>query len=120
METEYRECKKCNGKILRTVLNANHSVCPNCGNYLRYHARRRITALADNGLFNEWTDKGGTSNPLKDESYVETLTKVKLKHNLEEAVIGGEIWVNGVKTVIGVMDTRFLMASMGHVVGEQK
>ena len=119
MESEYRECKKCNSKILRSVLNSNHSICPYCGNYLRYHARRRIKALADDGIFNEWKDDSTVSNPLNDHSYEETIEKTRKKHNLGEAVISGEIQIAGIKTVIGVMDTRFMMASMGHVVGER-
>ena len=116
---KYRECKKCNSLIPRSILNSNHSICPNCGNYLRYHARRRIMDLADNGTFIEWKDNGKVSNPLKDDSYLITLENARNKHNLEEAVICGEIQIEGMKAVIGVMDTRFMMASMGHVVGER-
>lgn len=118
-ENQYRECKKCKSLIPSSVLNSNYSICPNCGNYLRYHARRRIMALADGGVFDEWKDGGEISNPLGDDTYVITLANAKKKHNLEEAVVCGEIRIAGVRTVIGVMDTRFMMASMGHVVGER-
>jgi len=76
-------------------------------------------ALADDGVFDEWKDGGEISNPLGDDTYVITLANAKKKHNLEEAVVCGEIRIAGERTVIGVMDTRFMMASMGHVVGER-
>ena len=59
------------------------------------------------------------SNPLHDEKYERLLRELKKKHKLEDAVVTGELHINGIHTAIGVMDTRFMMASMGYVVGEK-
>lgn len=118
MLSEYRKCKKCKALVLEKELDMNNSICPNCGNYMEFHARKRIKSLADDGDFIEWEISEEISNPLNDFSYIEELSSAKDKHNLEEAIVGGEIRIGGEKVLIGVMDTRFLMASMGHIVGE--
>lgn len=63
--------------------------------------------------------KKNISNPLGDEEYEQLLRNLKEKHQLEEGVVTGEIQINGIHTAIGVMDTRFMMASMGYIVGEK-
>ena len=115
----YRICDKCNSKIVRSVLDNNYSICPKCGNYMRFHSRKRIETLADDNTFKEWNYQEQISNPLKDEYYEEILENTKKAHNLNDAVICGEMEIDGIKVVIGVMDTRFMMASMGYIVGER-
>lgn len=119
MKSEYRECRKCKAKILGSILDGNYSICPECGNYLRFHARKRIKTLADENSFREWTSKEEFSNPLNDVSYEQAFQNARIKHNLNDAMVDGEIEIDGSKAVIGVMDTRFMMASMGHIIGER-
>ena len=114
-----RICKKCNNEISRDVLDSYYSVCPICGNYMRFHARKRIASLADIDSFIEWNEKLRETNPLNDVEYEKKLVETASKHKLNEAVITGEIQIEGIKVAIGVMDTRFMMASMGQVVGEK-
>lgn len=114
-----RVCKKCKSEILIEMLNDNFDICPKCGNYLRIHARRRIELLADEGSFHEWDKDLLLVNPLEDESYYDNMLDLQKKHNIEEAVITGQMKMNGTHIAIGVMDTRFMMASMGHYVGEK-
>lgn len=119
MKSEYRECNKCKAKILRSILDGNYSICPECGNYLRFHARKRIKTLEDKNTFKEWTSKEEFSNPLNDISYERAFENARMAHNLNDAIVDGEIEIGGSKAVIGVMDTRFMMASMGHIIGER-
>lgn len=118
-ESNGRICKRCKTEISREILDARYSVCPNCGYYMRFHAYKRIKALADKNSFKEWKIKNTFSNPLRDEKYERTVSDLRKKHRLEEAVVTGEMKINGMSTAVGVMDTRFMMASMGHIVGEQ-
>lgn len=117
MKLGYRECKTCKAKVSRRILENNYCICPECGQYMRYHARKRIMSLADEGSYKEWKNKEYISNPLNDMTYKESFEKSKIKHNLNDAIVCGEIKINGEKVLIGVMDTRFMMASMGYIVG---
>ncbi len=119
MMSDYRECKVCKEKIERSILDKNYSICPKCGNYLRYHAHKRIMNLADEKSYKEWKWRENFSNPLNDQMYKDIVEKAKVKHNLDDAVICGEMKINGIKVLLGVMDSRFMMASMGHIVGER-
>ncbi len=116
---EERICTSCHKKIDREILDSNLSICPHCGNYLRFHAKKRIMSIADNNSFVEWDSNMEFRNPLNDKLYAEKYRETVDKHSLKEAIITGEIKINGIRTAIGVMDTRFMMASMGQVVGEK-
>lgn len=114
-----RKCNKCGGAIITEDVKAGYYVCPKCGGYFRVHAYRRIEMIADEGTFEEW-DKGlTTKNPLDYKGYEEKLALLQEKTGLEEAVITGKAQIDGTEAVIGVCDGRFLMASMGEVVGEK-
>ncbi len=114
-----RICNSCKSEIQRSELDKNYSICPYCGYYMRMHARKRILSLADKRSFREWDANMKFSNPLNDREYKEKLEKASLKHKLNDAIITGEMYINGSLVAIGVMDTRYMMASMGYVVGEK-
>lgn len=114
-----RKCNKCGAAIIAEDVKKDGYICPKCGGYFRMHAYSRIEFVADEGTFEEW-DKGlETKNPLKYKGYPEKLLGIQEKTGLDEAVITGKVEINGAAAVIGVCDGRFLMASMGEVVGEK-
>ncbi len=114
-----KKCNKCGAAIIAEDAKKDGYICPKCGGYFRMHAYRRIEFVADEGTFEEW-DKGlETKNPLDYKGYIEKLSNLKEKTGLDEAVITGRAKIDGADTVIGVCDGRFLMASMGEVVGEK-
>jgi acetyl-CoA carboxylase carboxyl transferase subunit beta len=119
MAGDFRVCRNCKAEIPRTILDQNFCICPECGAYLRFHAAKRIKSLADEGSFIKWKNPEQFSNPLKDDKYEETYNSAKSKHNLNDAIVDGEMTIDGIKVAIAVMDTRFMMASMGHIVGER-
>lgn len=114
-----RICNACKQEIQREMLDRNLSICPQCGCYLRMHARRRILSLADKKSFREWNVNMKFSNPLNDNEYAQKAVEASLKHKLNDAIITGEMDIDGLHVAIGVMDTRYMMASMGYVVGEK-
>ena len=97
----------------------NYYICPRCKGYFRVHARERIRRVADEGSFEEWDRDLTGGNPLDYPGYEEKLAATRLKTGLREAVVTGKCRVGGQETVLGVMDGRFLMASMGEAVGEK-
>ena len=112
-------CDKCKKEIVWTGKEKDYSRCPYCGNYIIMHAKTRIKEIADSEIFYEWDEAVKRANPFGDKEYAEKLALSSSKYKLREAVVTGEIKINGIKTAIGVMDSRFMMASMGRVVGEK-
>ncbi len=115
----FGKCKKCGQMVLSEEVRENGYICPKCGGYVRMHAKRRIKMLVDKGTFEPWFEGLEISNPLGDKEYEKKLLEVKEKIKLEEAVITGKALINGSEVALAVMDGRFLMASMGEIVGEK-
>ena len=114
-----KKCNACKSAVFVEEVKQNNYICPHCQNYFRMHAYRRIQMIADPDSFEEW-DKGlQTRNPLQFKGYEEKLDKLKEKTGLDEAVVTGKLNINGIPTVVAVCDGRFMMASMGEVVGEK-
>ena len=53
------------------------------------------------------------------EGYEEKLAEAREKTGLDEAVTVGKCKVFGENIMLGICDARFMMASMGHTVGEK-
>lgn len=115
----FRKCRKCGAMVLSEEVKEKGYVCPKCGEYFRIHAKRRIGMIADKGSFEAWFEGMEISNPLEDKEYENKLLEIKEKTKLDEAVITGKIKINGQEAAIAVMDGRFMMASMGRIVGEK-
>lgn len=115
----WRKCKICKEPIFAEDVKANYYTCPKCGGYFRVHAYRRIEMLVDDGSFIEWNKTMPVSNPLDFPNYELKLEEERVKTKLNEAVVTGEATVGNVRTAIAVCDARFMMSSMGHVVGEK-
>lgn len=113
------KCSKCKEILYKDDLHKNYSVCPNCGNHFRLSSRRRIDQIIDLGTFQEFELDIKTDNPLNMDDYVKKLDTLKEKTGLDEAVKCGIGNINSEKVVICVMDSNFMMGSMGKVVGEK-
>ena len=115
----FHKCTKCGDTIFSEELKRNLFVCPQCGNYFRMYASTRIDNVLDDGSFEEWDNDIAESNPLATPGYEDKLERLREKTSLDEAVVTGKGLINGHPTCLGVMDCRFMMASMGSVVGEK-
>lgn len=114
-----KKCKKCGAALLSEDVKSHLDICPKCGGYFRMSAPERIALLADEGSFVPWDEGLKSSNPLQLKGYESNLNKLRGKTGLDEAVITGEVSIEGNRAALGVCDGRFLMASMGEVVGEK-
>ena len=113
------KCPKCGEVVYRDDVKAHGYVCPKCEGYFRIGTKTRIRMVADPGTFQEWFTDLETENPLEYPGYEEKIADLQEKTKLHEAVTVGKCMVNGLETVLGVCDARFLMGSMGYVVGEK-
>ncbi len=114
-----RKCNKCGGTIIADDVKKGFYICPKCHGYFRVPAYRRIEMIADEGSFEEWDREMEFQNPLGFRGYEEKVKKLRETTSLNEAVVTGKIRIDGTDAVIGVCDGRFLMASMGEIVGEK-
>ena len=117
-ETEIK-CPKCKKMINRDRAAKNKYVCYECGYYFRVKTHNRIRMVADRKSFQPWFEEIEESNPLKYEGYEEKLSEAREKSGVKEAVTVGECEIYGEKAVIGICESKFMMGSMGHVVGEK-
>ena len=114
-----RKCNKCGAAIIAEDVKNGYYICPKCHGYFRVHAYRRIEMIADEGSFEEWDKEMDFVNPLDFRGYEEKIHHLKERTNLNEAVVTGKVLINGNPAVVGVCDGRFMMASMGWIVGEK-
>lgn len=114
-----RKCNKCGAAIIAEDVKNGYYICPKCHGYFRVHAYRRIEMIADEGSFEEWDKEMAFVNPLDFKGYEDKINHLKERTNLNEAVVTGKILINGNPAVVGVCDGRFMMASMGWIVGEK-
>lgn len=115
----WKKCRICKEPIFAEDVKSNLYTCPKCGGYFRVHAYRRIEMLVDDGSFIEWNKTMPISNPLDFPDYETKLEEERQKSKLNEAVVTGEATIGNIRTAIAVCDARFMMSSMGRVVGEK-
>ncbi len=115
------KCKSCRSTIYQSKLKENMNICPSCGFHSPLMAEERIELLTDKGSFKEVDASLESVDTLKFEgiSYSEKLEANKKKTGMKDAVICGTATLDKKPLALGVMDFRFLGASMGSVVGEK-
>ncbi|MCM1524313.1 MAG: acetyl-CoA carboxylase, carboxyltransferase subunit beta [Ruminococcus sp.] len=113
------KCPRCSASCPRDRLENNMKVCPSCGYHGRMTAKERLNITADGGSFTEFDSELATLNPIDFPDYEEKIKGLEEKTGLKEAVVTGECTVKGERCIIAVMDSHFMMASMGSVVGEK-
>lgn len=113
------KCDYC-GKILyKKDLENNYFICNNCGSNFRLSAYDRLRFTCDEGSFIEFNKNMESNNPMNFPGYEKKLNKNKNISALTEAVVTGKCLINGNAAMICIMDSHFMMGSMGTVVGEK-
>lgn len=114
----WEKCPNCQKTIYSKDLGKD-KVCPHCAYNFRIPAYERISSIVDEGTFDEWNALMPEENPLAFPGYENKLKIAKEKTGLDEAVVTGAAFINKHKVALCVMDSNFIMASMGKVVGEK-
>ncbi len=112
-------CPACGKTVLKSVVKKQKYVCYECNHYFRVRAKNRIRMVIDKETFEPMFEDLVTENPLDFPEYEDKVANTKEKTGLSEGILVGKGKIYGEETVIGVIDSRFLMGSMGHVVGER-
>ncbi|GEK90929.1 acetyl-CoA carboxylase, carboxyltransferase subunit beta [Alkalibacterium kapii] len=114
----FEKCPNCQKPIYVKALGKARR-CPNCQYTFRISAQERLTITVDPKSFKEWDTEVTTLNPLDFPDYENKIAKIQIKTGLREAVMTGEARISGHDTAIGIMDSNFIMGSMGQAVGEK-
>ena len=113
------ECPKCKQRETVNKVRANKWVCRNCGYYFSMAPMERIQMVCDEGSFREMNGEFTSEDPLHFPDYGKKLTVLHNATGQTDAFVSGVCRIAGIKVALGVLDSRFLMGSMGTVVGEK-
>ena len=116
---EILRCTRCGRDLIAEVVLAGDAACPYCGNLFRQPAYRRIEAIVDSGSFIEIERETEAGDPLSFPGYRTKLEKERVKSKMQEGVVIGKATIKGQRTALAVMDSYFMMGSMGTVVGDK-
>lgn len=119
---QWFRCDFCRNLIQKKIFQERLNTCPECNFHYPISAQERIKLLLDEGSFKEyWSDLEST-DPLKfkaSSSYKDKLAEAQSVTGLRDAAVVGIGKIEGQEVVFGVTDSRFMMGSMGSVVGEK-
>ena len=119
VEQPPRVCKACGTEIPYETYLANQCVCPSCGAYFRMRAAERLAITVDAGSFSEIDKKLKSKDPIGFPDYAQKLEKAEKVSGLNEGVVCGTAKIDGNDCALFIMDSSFMMGSMGTVVGEK-
>lgn len=112
-------CPSCKNEIEKKMLKENMGICTVCGHYFPLSPMRRIALICDDKHFYRKFPSLKTVNPIDFPNYEEKLSECREKTKENDAVVTGVIKIGGILAAVGVLDSRFLLGSMGTAVGEQ-
>lgn len=121
-EGVWMRCDACQATLFRREVERNGLVCPQCAHHFTVPARERIIQLLDTDTFEEWFADMRPADPLEFNDrrpYPERIEAERQRTGLNEAAIVGQGFIRGIRLVVGVTDSGFIMGSMGSVVGEK-
>ena len=118
----WTKCEKCGEIIYNKTLEEDQKVCSKCDYHFTLSSPERVAQLIDEGTFQEMDKELSSADPIKfrgPKSYVAKLKEDQEATGLTDAVITGEGTLSDRRVALGVTDSRFIMGSMGSVVGEK-
>lgn len=118
----FTKCPKCEQTVYNKEVDNNFKTCPKCEYHFTMGAWERVNQMIDQGTFNEYDKDLTTVDPLEfkgPKSYMDKLAEDQKATGLKEAAIAGIGDIQGITTSFAVTDSRFIMGSMGSVVGEK-
>jgi acetyl-CoA carboxylase carboxyl transferase subunit beta len=118
----WTKCEACSETLYNKTIEENFKVCPKCGHHFSLGAYERINMLIDKDTFEEYDKDMLSADPLDfkgPKTYKDKIYADQQATGLKDAVVSGKGLLNNQKTIIAVTDSRFIMGSMGSVVGEK-
>lgn len=117
--TAWRTCHACKLTFDDAEFAEEDHACPGCKTLARLTFDERLAQVCDEGTFVEWDEDAEMEDPLQFPGYAEKIQRLREKTGLDEAVRIGEAKIGGFPAAVGIMDSHFLMGSMGSAVGRK-
>ncbi len=121
-EGMWLKCPQCQEVVYRKMLEENYFVCTSCSHHFRINSDNYIHLLIDQNKYEEIGEMVSSVDPLNFEAtkkYTEQLKKAQESTGSQDAVKSIIGFINGIRTVVAIMDFSFIGGSMGSVVGEK-
>ena len=113
------QCSTCGRNVLEELARTNSSICPFCNSDFRMRAHDRINQVFDKDTFSEHDSGIKSEDVLNFPEYKKKLSSYRKSSGLDEAVVTGVGQIDGIKTATVIMDSMFMMGSMGVAVGQK-
>ncbi len=113
------KCEQCAASLYEKVLAKNLFVCPVCQNHFRINAFQRLDYVIDSNTFIPIDVGLQSTNPLRMPGYEEKIISARKTSGMRDAFLSGAAKIVGIEVAIGVLDSHYMMGSMGSVVGEK-
>ena len=112
------KCNTCKSIIYKKEVT-EYKLFPDCDAHFRMNPEERIAITCDEGSFTELDSNMKPKNPMRYPGYDEVIENAQIKSGIPEAVVTGHAKIDGYEVVLAIMDSHFMMGSMGSVVGEK-
>lgn len=113
------KCPRCGTVEYMEDFEKNRRVCAACNYHARLKWQDRLNMTADADSFVEFYGSMTSKNPIDFPDYEKKIREMQQKCETKDAAVTGECHIHGYRCCIGIMDSNFMMASMGSVVGEK-
>ena len=118
----WTKCPRCKRPTYEIALRRSHWICPECSHHLPISAQQYVEALIDPDSFTELDANLTSTDPLKfrdTKRYSDRIKSARKDTGLNEAIHTGVGRIGGHPVALGIMDTRFVMGSLGPATGEK-
>ena len=113
------KCKNCSHSNYEIALERNHWICPECTWHNPIGHQQYVNLLIDDGTFSETDAAVAPIDPLKFKGYRDKIKVGRRQSESKESVHTGVGRIGGHPVALAVMDTRFLMGTLGGATGEK-
>ncbi|HLY12007.1 MAG TPA: acetyl-CoA carboxylase, carboxyltransferase subunit beta [Planctomycetota bacterium] len=118
----WMKCPDCKGMLFKKEVEDRKKVCTECQYHFTITPTERLDLMVDAGSFQElWADLESV-DALKFEgevSYKKKLAAAEKETGQKDACVVGTAKMSAREVVVGMTDSRFMMGSMGSVLGEK-
>ena len=118
-DTGHIACPHCGTVVDIESFKKACKVCEKCNYHTRLRWQERLECTVDSGSFKELDPLMDSKNPIGFPEYESKIAALQQNCNTREAAVTGECAIKGFPAALGIMDSYFMMGSMGSVVGEK-
>lgn len=118
----WMKCDSCDNLVYKKVVEEKLQVCPECNFHFAIPSHERIRIILDEGSFEEYWPDMEAVDPISfraAKSYRDKIAEAQKTTGLKDAIITGKGMINRLPVIITITDSRFMMGSMGSVLGEK-